>query len=220
MKLFHNRRHAGQLLAEKLQDYSFQPDVCVLALADGGVAIGYEVAKYLHVPLDVFQVRPVRLPYFPELTIGTVASGGVCIRDEGLISYLRIEPEKVEWLFREQEEKLAEKEQSLRPGAPMLDVDGRTVILVSDGIAADSTIRLAIKALRKLRPERLVVAVPVAPSFAWIDLHLEADRFVTLFAPDPMGNVADWYDEFEPVSPGEEAELLMAAPFENELVTA
>lgn len=219
MKLFRNRRHAGQLLAAKLCDYRFQPDVVVMALPGGGVAVGYEVAKYLGVPLDVFEFRAVRMPYFPELTIGTVASGGICIRDEALISYLRVEPEKVEWLFREQEEKLAEREQALRDGNAILDANGRTVILVTDGISASSQIRLAIQALRKLRPERIVLAVPVAPSFAWLDLHLEADRFIALFAPDPMGDVADWYDEFERVSPGEEAELLTAATFEDELVS-
>lgn len=218
MKIFRNRRHAGQLLAAKLDDYRFQPDVVILALAEGGVAVGYEIAKYLRVPLDVFQVRTVRMPYSPQLTIGGVASGGICIHDEGLITYLRLEPENVEWLFREQEEKLADGERLLRNGKDLLDVEGLTVILVSDGITANSPIRLAIKALRKLRPEHLVVAVPVAPSFARIDLHLEADRFCALFTPEPMGDVADWYDEFEPVSPGEEAELLAAATVENELV--
>lgn len=219
MKLFRNRRHAGELLGAKLGDYRLQPDVVVLALPGGGVVVGHEVAKCLHAPLDVFEIQPVRMPYFPELTIGTVASGGLCIRDENLIRHLKVEPEMVEWLFREQEEKLEQREQLLRGGKPMLDLKGRTVILVSDGIMPNSPIRLAVKALRRLRPERIVVAVPLAASFAWIDMQIEADSFIALFAPDPLNNLADNYERFEPVSAQEEAGLLKTAVVENELVS-
>jgi predicted phosphoribosyltransferase len=208
MKLFRDRRHAGELLGAKLGDYRHQPNVVVLALGEHSIPVAYEVASHLCAPLDVFIVHPVRLPLPLQLVIGTVASGGVCIRNEGLIRQLQYSPEKLEWLFREQEEMLEIEEQVLRRGKPLLNVEGCVVILVSDGISGSSNVINAVSALRRLKPERLILATPVAPAFAWLDLHLETDAFLALFAPDPFGEVADWYDDFSGSSIQEEVELL------------
>lgn len=121
---------------------------------------------------------------------------------------MQLAPEKLEWLFREQEERLELHELVLREGKLPLNVEGQVVILVSDGLSGTSNVLSAIKAIRKLKPERLIVATAAAPPYAWFDLHAEADMYLCLFEADPFGEVADWYEDFSRSSTEEEAQLL------------
>src|SRR6185295_8517461 len=150
---FRDRRDAGRVLASQLQSYADRDDVIVLGLPRGGVPVAYEVAAALEAPLDVFLVRKLGVPGHEELAMGAISSGGVIVLNEEVVRGFGIEPSVVR--------RAAEREgrELVRP-----ELGGRTVMLVDDGLATGSSMRAALLAVRRLRPERIVVAVPAAPS--------------------------------------------------------
>ena len=160
--LFRDRREAGRLLAAKLAAYANRPDVIVLALPRGGVPVAYEVARALRAPLDVFVVRKLGVPGYEELAMGAVATGGVRVLNDQLVSRLGIPNHLIDAVAARERQELARRERLYRGGRPPPNVSGRTVILVDDGLATGATMHAAIAALRKLRPARMVVAVPTA----------------------------------------------------------
>src|SRR5919197_5463296 len=159
---YRDRIDAGQQLAEKLRRYANRPDVLVLALPRGGVPVGFAVAEGLHAPLDVFLVRKLGLPGHEELAMGAIASGGVRVLNEDVVSYLRVPGEVIDAVAAEELRELERRERAYRGERPAPDVRGKTVILVDDGLATGSTMRAAAAALRQRRPARIVVAVPVS----------------------------------------------------------
>src|SRR6185295_4238738 len=160
--LFANRREAGRILASLLMKYASREEVLVLALPRGGVPVGFEVAQALRAPLDVFIVRKLGVPGHDELAMGAIATGGVRVLNDDVVTSLELESDVIDAVAAREEKELARRERLYRGARPAPDVHGRTVILVDDGLATGSSMRAAVAALRKQRPARIVVAVPVA----------------------------------------------------------
>lgn len=208
---FADRREAGRRLAEKLRRYAGREDVLVLALPRGGVPVGFEVARELGAALDVMIVRKLGVPGHEELAMGAVASGGVRVLSEEIIAGLRVPQSAIEEVAAREAAELARRERLYRGGRPAPEVQGKTVILVDDGIATGATMRAAARALRKLGPARLVVAAPTGAPDSVAALEQQADEVVCLDTPEPFVAVGVWYDRFPQLSDAEVRALLAEA---------
>lgn len=208
---FPNREEAGRQLAKRLKEYANLEDVVVLGLPGGGVPVAFEIAKVLHVPLDVFLSRKLGVPGYEELAFGALAAGGGRFLDEKIIEAVRIPPEQIESLTRATEIELERRALLYRGGKPPLRVQGRTVILVDDGIATGASIYAAIRALRQMKPKKLVIAVPVAPISSCNWLCSVTDEFIALSTPNNFHAVGQFYDHFAQVSDEEVVDLLKRA---------
>jgi putative phosphoribosyl transferase len=207
---YRDRRHAGQVLAQHLTQYRDQPDVVVLGLPRGGIPVAYEVAQALRAPLDVFVVRKLGFPGHEEYAMGAIASGGVRVMNPDIGSFAVPEAMVDQVVAREQAE-LARREQLYRGDRPPVDVAGRVVILVDDGLATGSTMRAAALAVRQRAPQRLVIAVPVAAPETCADLRAEVDEVICPATPQPFRAVGLWYDNFDQTSDAEVHALLEAS---------
>ena len=205
---FRDRSEAGRLLASRLAEYAHRPDVLVLALPRGGVPVGYEVARALDAPLDVFVVRKLGVPGHEELAMGAIASGGVRIENTDVVRALGISREMLDRVTEVEQRELDRREREYRGDRGPPDVRGRTVILVDDGLATGSTMFAAISALRQLGPARIVVAVPVAPDDTCRALARAAETSVCVRTPEPFYGVGFWYDDFSQTSDEEVRALL------------
>ena len=206
--IFANRTDAGQELALRLRKYANRDDVIVLGAPRGGVPIAFEVATALRAPLDVFVLRKLGVPGREEFAFGAIASGGVQILDRRAMEGWGITGLDIERVTRAEKQELERRERAYRGGRPPLDVSGLTVILVDDGIATGSSMRAAIRALRQMKPARIVIAVPVAPSSTCSQLQFEADELVCLEMPEPFYGVGQFYGDFSQVSDEEVKKLL------------
>jgi putative phosphoribosyl transferase len=207
-RLFRNRTEAGRVLAEQLRNYADKPDVIVLALPRGGVPVGYEVARALHAPLDVFVVRKLGIPGHEELGMGAVATGGVRVLNNQVVRALGIPDDVIDAVANWELKELERRERLYRGDRPPPDVRGKTVILVDDGLATGSTMLAAVQALRKLGPARIVVAVPVASPDTCALLKEYVDDTVCAVTPEPFYAVGLWYHDFSQTSDEEVRELL------------
>ncbi len=208
---FRNRRDAGRRLAAELRTYANRSDVIVLALPRGGVPVGYEVATALDVPLDVFVVRKLGLPWHEELAMGALASGGVRILDDDLIRVARVSTEDIERVTAAEQVELERRERRYRGDRPFPDLTHKTVLLVDDGLATGSTMRAAVAALRQEVPRRIVVAVPVAAPATCDAFRDIADDIVCAVTPEPFRAVGLWCDDFSQTTDEEVHELLVKA---------
>ena len=206
--IFANRTEAGQQLALRLRKYANRDDVIVLGAPRGGVPVAFEVATQLRVPLDVLVLRKLGVPGREEFAFGAIASGGVRIVDRDTVEGLGITGLDIERVTRAEKQELERRERAYRGGRPPLDVNGLIVILVDDGIATGSSMRAAIRALRQMKPSRIVIAVPVAPASTCNRLQFEADELVCLEMPEPFYGVGQFYDDFSQVSDEEVKDLL------------
>ena len=211
---FRDRTEAGQLLAERLSAYAGRPGVSVLALPRGGVPVGYEVARALEAPLDVFVVRKLGVPGHEELAMGAIASGGVCVLNDDVVQALRIPSRVIEAVAARELRELQRRERSYRGNRPSPEMSGRTVILVDDGLATGSTMRAAVAALRRLRPGRIVVAVPTAAPSTCEEFRHVADECVCDITPEPFHAVGLWYEDFSQTTDDEVRDLLKRADHE------
>lgn len=210
-EIFRDRTEAGKLLAEMLMHFANRHDVIVLGLPRGGVPVAYEVAKAIKAPLDVFVVRKLGTPGQPELAMGAIASGGVRVLNEEVVSALNIPDTVIDHVTAEQEQELRRRELAYRGSYSEPQVAGKTVILIDDGVATGSTMRAAIRALYIQHPTRLVVGVPTAAASAYYELRSEADEFVVLMTPKRFLGVGDWYLDFSQTTDEEVTQLLRAA---------
>lgn len=211
---FLDRYEAGRILAEGLRDYAGSPGVIVLGLPRGGVPVAFEVARKLDVPLDVFLVRKLGAPGQEELAMGAIASGGIVVLNHEVIEALRIAPEMVDAEIAYERVELSRRERLYRGDRPPLDVSGRTVILVDDGLATGSTMRAAVRALRRASPQRIVVAVPTAAPSTCQEFQTIADACVCSITPEPFRAVGLWYENFDQISDEEVCHLLFRARLE------
>jgi putative phosphoribosyl transferase len=209
--LFHNRTHAGHVLAGRLSTYAGRPDVLVLGLPRGGVPVAYEIARVLGAPLDVFLVRKLGVPGQEELAMGAIASGGVRVLNEETVRALGISEEAIDEVAEREQEELERRQHAYRADRPPPDVHGRTVILVDDGLATGSTMRAAIVALRQLGPARIVVAVPVASVDTCAEVRKQVDALVCVRIPEPYYAVGFWYADFRATTDEEVCDLLARA---------
>jgi putative phosphoribosyl transferase len=207
-QVFRDRSEAGRQLAARLAHYGDHPDVLVLALPRGGVPVGYEVARALHVPMDVFIVRKLGVPGHEELAMGAVATGGVRVLNHQVVQGLGIPDYVIDAVAAWEEQELARRERLYRGKRPAPDVQGKTVILVDDGLATGSTMLAAARALRQLGPARIVVAAPVASRDTCELLKAEVDEVVCAVTPEPFYAVGLWYRDFSQTTDEEVRELL------------
>jgi predicted phosphoribosyltransferase len=212
---FRDRRDAGRVLAGLLDHYRGDPNVIVLGLPRGGIPVAYEVATALGSPLDVFVVRKLGVPGHEEMAMGAIASGGVIVLSDDVVRGLAIEPEIIQWVAEREGRELIRREQAYRGGRPKPDLEGRTVILVDDGLATGASMRAAILALRELNPARIVVAVPAAPRSTCEELRALVDEVVCATTPSPFFAVGRSYWDFTQTTDDEVRELLRAADRER-----
>jgi putative phosphoribosyl transferase len=211
---FHDRADAGRKLAAVLHKYAERSGVRVLALPRGGVPVGYEVARALHAPLDIFLVRKLGLPGHEEFAMGAIASDGVVVLDDDVIRTLGVDQRSVNVVIARERRELERRESAYRGDRPEIDVRGCIVILVDDGLATGSTMRAAVLALRPEKPQRIVVAVPVAAVETCRSFREgpdAADEVVCLSTPEPFQAVGLWYDVFDQTSDDEVRALLNSA---------
>jgi putative phosphoribosyl transferase len=205
---FQDRFEAGRVLAERLNHYRDRADVVVLGLPRGGVPVAFEVAKALHAPLDVFLVRKLGVPGHEELAMGAIASGGVRVLNDEVVTGLKIPERAIEAVAAEEGRELARRERQYRCDRPRLDLQNRVVIVIDDGLATGATMRAAARALRSQHPKAVVVAVPVGATSTCEDFRSEADEVVCAFTPADFHAVGLWYEDFLQTSDSEVNALL------------
>src|SRR4030095_4917417 len=194
--IYRDRREAGKKLATRLRDYANRDEVLVLALAPGGGPVAYEVAKALNAPLDVFLVRKLGVPGYPELAMGAIATGGIRVLNDDVLDHLRIPEQVIDSIVAIEERELERREREYRGNRPEPQVQGKTVILIDDGLAPGSTMRAAAAALRQQNPDRIVVAVPVSASRTCNEYSMRVDEIVCAATPEPFLGVGQWYEDF------------------------
>lgn len=211
MAVFTDRREAGQELAQELSEYAGRDDVVVLGLPRGGVPVAFEVAKALEAPLDVFVVRKLGVPQNPELAMGAIASGGVRVMNEDVVDRMGIPEEAIGRVAEEEQEQLEWREEIYRGARPGVELEGKTVLLVDDGLATGATMRAAAAALREHEPDKVVIAVPTAPAETCADFEDDVHEVVCLTTPRPFFGVGGAYDVFSQTSNEEVRGLLKEA---------
>lgn len=206
---YRDRMQAGEVLAKSLSHYKGQPSLLVLALPRGGVAVGYAVARALHAALDVFVVRKLGFPGHEEYAMGAIASGGVRVMNEP--AGLQVSEAEIERVARREHAELQRRERLYRGEAPPVQIAGRTVIVVDDGLATGATMRAAVMAIRQQHPLHLCVAVPVGARESCEVLRELADEVVCPAVPEPFHAVGLWHSHFPQATDGEVHELLEQA---------
>jgi putative phosphoribosyl transferase len=209
---FQNRTEAGDRLADRLAAHSKAENAIVLALPRGGVAVAAPIAKALHAELAPFVVRKVGAPHQEELAMGAVSSGGATIRNESVLSYLRVSDEEFEKRADVQRNEVLRRELLYFKGRPPLELKDRFVVLIDDGLATGASMKAAVTAVRAMHPKTLIVAVPVASRKTADEframLNRPGEEFVCLYEPHSFGSVGQWYDDFRQVEDEEVCELL------------
>jgi putative phosphoribosyl transferase len=213
--LFRNRTDAGRRLARQLERYAGRADVVVLALPRGGVPVGFEIARALKAPLDVFLVRKLGVPGQEELAMGALASGGVRVINESLVRRLGVPTAMIDEVAAKEARELEWRERAYRGDDPPLPVAGRTVILVDDGLATGASLRAAAMALKRQAPARIVAAVPVGAAETCAELRDMVDEIICAETPEPFWAVGNWYEDFSQTTDEEVRSLLARARAEE-----
>ena len=210
---FADRSAAGCVLGERLRALHLRPPLIVLALPRGGVPVGAAVAQALQAPLDLLLVRKIGAPWQRELALAAVVEGDPpdIVIDEDVQRGMGAHSDYIEAQAQVQLREIERQRRAYLSGRPATPVEGRTVIVVDDGIATGTTMRAALKALRRRRPAALVLAVPVAPRDTLEQLRGEVDQVVCLDTPYPFFAVGEHYLRFHQVEDDEVIEALNAA---------
>lgn len=209
IKIFQNRADAGQFLAEKLCEYANRSDVVVIGLPRGGLPVAFEVARKLHAPLDILVVRKLGVPGHEELAMGAIATGGVRVLNDDVLSYLNIPEDIIDLAVETEQRELTRRERQYRGDRPPIDLRQRIVIIVDDGLATGSSMRAAVRAVREQHPRKIVVAVPVGARETCESFKREADTVaVCAITPEPFKAVGAWYSDFSQTTDEEVRHLL------------
>jgi putative phosphoribosyl transferase len=205
---FRDRYQAGELLAEKLSEFSGKPDLLVLGLPRGGVPVAAQVAKKLNAPLDVFVVRKLGLPGHPELAMGAIATGGVRVLNAEVVDALRVPDNVIDAVTAEEQVELERRERVYRADRPPPAVPGKTILLVDDGIATGSSMTAAVNALRQLGAGQIIVASPTIARSTYDYLFTVTDEVVAVIVPEQFYGVGQWYEDFSQTTDDEVRALL------------
>lgn len=208
---FRDRIDAGLRLADALGAYANRRDVVVLALPRGGVPVAAQAAMKLNAPLDILLVRKLGVPFHRELGMGAIATGGIRILNKEIVDSLGISAEDIETVAREEEHELERREKAYRGDVPATKLEGKTVILVDDGIATGSTMLAAIAAARQLKAAHIVVAVPTVAASTYHKMREVADEVVALITPENFYAVGQWYESFPQTTDQEVRQFLAEA---------
>lgn len=208
--LFTDRTDAGRQLAEALRHLE-RRDPVVLGLPRGGVPVAYEVARALGAPLDVVVVRKLGVPYRPELGFGAIGEGGSRVISDEIVRHAGVREKDLEAVERAEEAELLRRAQTYREGRPRLPLEGRTVVVVDDGVATGATARAACQVVRAQGASRVVLAVPVASPDVAARLREDVDEVVCLSTPHLFSAVGEWYRDFSQTSDEEVVSLLARA---------
>jgi predicted phosphoribosyltransferase len=216
---FKNRREAGRKLADKLEHYADQDNAIVLGLPRGGVPVAYEVALTLNQPLDIYTVRKLGVPGHEEMAMGAIASGGTRVLNNEIVDKLNISDDDIQRVESSEREELARRENLYRGDRPPLHLEGRTVLLVDDGLATGATMRAAVQAVATRNPAAIVVAVPTAArrSAHEIQQMQAVDEMIAAILPENFRAVGLWYDEFGQTTDDEVRHLLQEAYERDEI---
>jgi putative phosphoribosyl transferase len=205
---FRDRGEAGQLLAKQLGIYKGRSDVIVLALPRGGVPVAFEIARELKAPLDVLVVRKLGVPWHPELAMGAIAGDGFEVLNGEVVTGYNISPHVIRAVADREAQEMKRRVQRYRGDRPFPSLTGLTVVVVDDGLATGSTMRVAAKAIRHESPRVIVVAVPVAAASTCRELRCEVDDVICLRTPPDFSAVGCWYEDFSQTSDEEVRRLL------------
>lgn len=208
---FQDRRDAGRQLARALKKYARMEDLTLLALPRGGVPVGYEVSLGLGASLHVFLVRKLGVPSHDEYAMGAMASGGVILLNQDVILQLRISDVAIRHVVERESRELQRREAAYGKSDVPLHVEGRTVILIDDGLATGSTMKVAVRAVRQMSPRKIIVAVPVAPPSAADEFKKIVDDFIAVQLPESFSAVGEWYKDFTQTTDDEVCEFLAKA---------
>jgi putative phosphoribosyl transferase len=205
---FRDRREAGRLLADELSLRNIAQNTVVLALARGGVPVGFAIADRLRLQLDVIVARKLGVPWQPELAMGAIA-GTARVLDDRMIRQLGISDEEVADIVTSEQTEMRRREELYRGGEPALDLHGKSVILIDDGLATGSTLLAAVSYVQSLEPEGVTIGVPVGSREACNRLRNKVNDLVCLAIPEPLVAVGKWYQDFQQVSDNEVKNLLV-----------
>lgn len=208
MALFENRVDAGKKLAKELSEYANRPDVLILALPRGGVPVAFEVAKELNLDIDIFLVRKLGVPGNEELAMGAIASEDIRVLNEDIISSFQIPDRVVATVAANELRELQRRERAYRGDRPKPDINGKTVILIDDGLATGATMRAAVEALKIKNPAKIVVAVPTAAADTCMFFKERVDEIICVATPEPFYGVGAWYGDFSQTTDEEVCKLL------------
>ncbi|MGI9294023.1 MAG: phosphoribosyltransferase [Pseudomonadales bacterium] len=209
--LFDDRTAAGKALARELKDFAHRDDVLVLALPRGGVPVAFEIASFLHAPLDIVLVRKLGTPGHQELAMGAIASGDTVVMNSDVVRRLGIAQSAIDREIERERQEMRRRERVYIGDRAPYSVAQQTVILVDDGIATGATMRAAITAIKQRKPAYLVVAAPTAATDTYRNIAQQVDQIVCLATPEPYFAVGSWYHNFEQTPDSEVCKLLRQA---------
>jgi putative phosphoribosyl transferase len=215
IRLFNDRIAAGSALASRLLAYAGRHDVVVLGLPRGGVPVAWEVARVLGSPLELLLVRKLGVPDRSGLIVGAIAGGGALNVDPQVVADNRVSPQQLDEIVASESLELIRRHALYSGNRQLVSLEGRTVIVVDDGVATGGTMRAALKALRSAKPAWIVVAVPVAPPEAQDLIGTAADEFVCLASPPDFQRVGQYYRDFGQTSDEEIRGLVARAAPED-----
>jgi putative phosphoribosyl transferase len=210
MNGFRDRQDAGRRLAAELRSYATEHPI-VLALPRGGVPVGYEIARALRAPLDVWVVRKVGVPWHPELGVGALAEGGYVHLNQDILGHIGLSKDELAEAIERKQREVEQRVQRFRGDHPRPVLRDRTIIVVDDGIATGGTVRAAIHSIRAQEPKAIVLAVPVAAPQTIQVIEPEVDRVVCLKTPADLYAIGLWYVDFTQVSDDEVLHFLERA---------
>lgn len=208
MEKYQNRQDAGSILASYLLEYKNSSHSIILALPRGGVPVAYQVAQILNLPLDVFLVRKLGFPGHEELALGALATGGTMVFNEELLNQITIDKKLIDSIIEKEQKELNRREKVYRGEKPFLELKDKNIILVDDGIATGATIKASIKALKKLQPKKIIIAVPVAALSTINEIKLLVDEVICPITPVNFIAVGKWYHDFNQTEDKEVIDLL------------
>ncbi|QMT61446.1 phosphoribosyltransferase [Legionella sp. PC997] len=205
---YQDRFHAGRVLADLLKKYAKRTDVLILALPRGGVPVAYEIANKLSLPFDIFIVRKLGVPGHAELAMGAIASGGITVLNDEIVNAMLISKEAINTIQKSEQDELLRRELVYRGKKPFPNLEGKTVILVDDGIATGYTMRAAIAALKQKNPAKIIVSVPVAARSTCDEIAPLVDEIICPMRPVNFYAVGLWYSDFSQTTDDEVMQLL------------